>query len=113
MLHEIDRILEPDGGFPAVGRDRQESNYIVSEEMEQLRTWATVVPLIFLSVSAFLVNVVLSRLVSLQRPEIATLKALGYSRLGDRPAFPQAGLHRGPHRRPSWDWRWVQCSAVA
>jgi putative ABC transport system permease protein len=38
-----------------------------------------VVPLIFLSVSAFLVNVVLSRLVSLQRPEIATLKAVGYS----------------------------------
>jgi putative ABC transport system permease protein len=30
-------------------------------------------------VSAFLVNVVLSRLVSLQRPEIATLKAVGYS----------------------------------
>ncbi len=79
VLHEIDRILEPYGGFPAVGRDRQESNYIVAEEMEQLRTWATVVPLIFLSVSAFLVNVVLSRLVSLQRPEIATLKAVGYS----------------------------------
>ena len=79
VLHEIDRILEPYGGFPAVGRDRQESNYIVAEEMEQLRTWATVVPLIFLSVSAFLVNVVLSRLVSLQRPEIATLKAIGYS----------------------------------
>ena len=79
VLHEIDRILEPYGGLLAVGRDRQESNYIVSEEMEQLRTWATVVPLIFLSVSAFLVNVVLSRLVSLQRPEIATLKAVGYS----------------------------------
>lgn len=79
ILHEIDRILEPYGGITAVGRGRQESNYIVSEELEQLRTWATVVPLIFLSVSAFLVNVVLSRLVSLQRPEIATLKALGYS----------------------------------
>ena len=47
----------------AVGQDRQPSNYIVDDEMEQLRTWATVVPLIFLSVSAFLVNVVLSRLV--------------------------------------------------
>jgi putative ABC transport system permease protein len=79
VLREIDRILEPYGGLLAVGQDRQESNYIVTEEMEQLRTWATVVPLIFLSVSAFLVNVVLSRLVSLQRPEIATLKAIGYS----------------------------------
>jgi putative ABC transport system permease protein len=79
ILREIDRILEPYGGVTAVGQARQESNYIVSEEMEQLRTWATVVPLIFLSVAAFLVNVVLSRLVSLQRPEIATLKAVGYS----------------------------------
>ena len=79
VLREIDRILEPYGGYTAVGQDRQESNYIVIEEMGQLQAWATVVPLIFLSVSAFLVNVVLSRLVSLQRPEIATLKAVGYS----------------------------------
>lgn len=78
VLTEIDRVLDPYGGVPAVGQGRQESNYIVADEMEQLRTWATVVPLIFLSVSAFLVNVVLSRLVSLQRPEIATLKAIGY-----------------------------------
>ena len=78
VLQEIDRVLDPYGGVPAVGQGRQESNYIVIDEMEQLRTWATVVPLIFLSVSAFLVNVVLSRLVSLQRPEIATLKAVGY-----------------------------------
>jgi putative ABC transport system permease protein len=79
VLAEIDRMLEPYGGFTAVGQGRQASNYIVVEEMGQLRAWATVVPLIFLSVSAFLVNVVLSRLVSLQRPEIATLKAVGYS----------------------------------
>ncbi|HEX6434547.1 MAG TPA: ABC transporter permease, partial [Gemmatimonadales bacterium] len=79
ILREIERILEPYGGLTALARARQPSNYVVVEEMEQLRTWATVVPLIFLSVSAFLVNVVLSRLVSLQRPEIATLKAVGYS----------------------------------
>jgi putative ABC transport system permease protein len=78
VLQEIDRVLDPYGGLPSVAQDRQQSNYIVIDEMEQLRTWATVVPLIFLSVSAFLVNVVLSRLVSLQRPEIATLKAIGY-----------------------------------
>jgi len=79
VLREIDRILEPYGGFTAVGQDRQASNYIVREEMGQLKAWATVVPVIFLSVSAFLVNVVLSRLVSLQRPEIAMLKAVGYA----------------------------------
>jgi putative ABC transport system permease protein len=86
VLHEVDRVLDGYGGLAAVGRSRQPSNDILEEEMGSLRTWATIVPLIFLSVSAFLVNVVLSRLVQLQRPEIAALKALGY---GDR----EIGLH--------------------
>lgn len=86
VLAEVDHRLDPYGGFPAIGRDRQPSNNILSEELQQLRSWATVVPLIFLAVSVFLVNVVLSRLVSLQRPEIAALKALGYSNV-------EIGLH--------------------
>ncbi len=78
VLREVDRILDPYGGLPAVGRARQPSHAIVTDEMVQLRTWALIVPAIFLAVSAFLVNVVLARLVNLQRPEIAALKALGY-----------------------------------
>ena len=79
VLREVDRTLDRYGGFSAVGRAKQPSNDILEDETEGLRTWATVVPLIFLSVSAFLVNVVLARLVQLQRPEIATLKAVGYT----------------------------------
>ncbi|HEU5040419.1 MAG TPA: ABC transporter permease, partial [Gemmatimonadales bacterium] len=86
VLREVDRVLDRYGGLSAVGRARQPSNDILDDEMEQLRTFATVVPLIFLGVSAFLVNVVLARLVQLQRPEIAALKALGYGDL-------QVGLH--------------------
>jgi putative ABC transport system permease protein len=86
VLGEVDRILDRYGGFAAVGRARHPSNDILEQEMGQLRTWATIVPLIFLGVSAFLVNVVLSRLVQLQRPEIASLKALGYRDL-------EIGLH--------------------
>jgi putative ABC transport system permease protein len=37
-----------------------------------------VIPFIFLAVAAFLLNVVLSRLVNLQREQIAALKAVGY-----------------------------------
>ena len=44
------------------------------------------VPAIFLAVAALLLNIVLSRLVSLQRQQIAVLKALGYA---DR----RIGLH--------------------
>jgi len=86
ILSEVDRILEPYGGFGMVTRAKQPSNYILEGEMSQLEAWATVVPFIFLGVAAFLLNVVLSRLVLLQRTQIAALKAVGYT---DR----QIGFH--------------------
>lgn len=78
VLDAVDRLLEPYGGFGAVGRTHQESNYFLDQELVQLEQMATVVPFIFLAVAAFLLNVVLSRLIHLQRPQIAALKALGY-----------------------------------
>ena len=79
VLAAVDRLVEPYGGLGAHGRGKQLSNYFIEGEMSQLEQFATVVPFIFLSVAAFLVNVVLSRLVHLQRPEIAALKAVGYA----------------------------------
>src|SRR4029077_16059431 len=38
-----------------------------------------IIPSIFLSVAAFLLNVVLTRIIALQRDQIAALKAFGYS----------------------------------
>ncbi len=78
VIDAVDRVLEPYGGFGAVGRELQSSNYFLSQELQQLEQMATVVPFIFLAVAAFLLNVVLSRLIHLQRPQIAALKALGY-----------------------------------
>ncbi|HTV24895.1 MAG TPA: FtsX-like permease family protein [Polyangiaceae bacterium] len=75
----IDRLLAAHGGFGAFGRKDQISHRILSQELSQLHTLATMVPLIFLAVTVFLVNLVLGRLVHLQRTEIATLKAIGYS----------------------------------
>ena len=42
---------------------------------------AKIMPPIFLLVSAFLINMILSRLISLDREQIGLLKALGYGRL--------------------------------
>jgi putative ABC transport system permease protein len=78
VIAELDRLLEPYGGGHAYGRKDQLSNNIVSGEIEQLRVFGTAMPVIFLSVAAFLLNVVLSRLVATQREEIAALKAFGY-----------------------------------
>jgi putative ABC transport system permease protein len=79
VLAEIDRLLEPYGGVGATGRDRQPSHYFLDQELAQLENLATWAPVLFLAVAAFLLNVVLGRFVQLQRGEIATLKALGYS----------------------------------
>jgi putative ABC transport system permease protein len=78
VIAELDRLLLPYGGGHAYGRKDQLSNNIVSGEIEQLRVFGTAMPVIFLSVAAFLLNVVLSRLVATQREEIAALKAFGY-----------------------------------
>jgi putative ABC transport system permease protein len=79
VLTPLDRLLEPYGSIGAVGRDRQLSTKIVSDELAQLKVMGTVLPAIFLAVAMFILNVVLSRQVATQRSQIAALKALGYT----------------------------------
>jgi putative ABC transport system permease protein len=80
VIAAVDRVLEPYGGIGAYGRKDQISNNILEGELAGLETMATVAPMIFLGVAAFLLNVVLSRLVLLQRAQIATMKAVGYGK---------------------------------
>lgn len=75
----VDALLEPYGGRGAVARDRQFSAWMLENELTQLQTFGFIVPLIFLAVAAFVLNVAMARALSLQRPQIAALKALGYS----------------------------------
>jgi putative ABC transport system permease protein len=77
----LERELERYGSFGAYGRARQLSNHILEGELAQLQAMGTAIPLTFLAVAALLLHIVLSRLVHLQRPEIATLKAVGYGDL--------------------------------
>ncbi|MDP2254398.1 MAG: ABC transporter permease, partial [Thiobacillus sp.] len=78
VIDRVDAVLATYGGTGAYGRADQFSNRFLSEELKQLQTTATVFPAIFLGVAAFLLNVVLSRLIALQRDQIAILKAFGY-----------------------------------
>jgi putative ABC transport system permease protein len=78
VVENLDLILEPYGGFGAVGREDQVSHKIITQEINQQRIFGTVLPAIFLLVAAFILNVVLHRQVNAQRGEIAALKALGY-----------------------------------
>lgn len=79
VIVALDRLLRPWGGEGAHGRRDQPAARALEDEFSQLRTNATVFPLFFLVVAAFLLNVVLSRLVASQRDEIAALKAFGYT----------------------------------
>lgn len=79
VLQAVDLELARYGGLHAVGRGKQMSNYALENELSVLRTLALVIPAIFLAVAAFLVNVVVSRLVFLERVQIAVLKALGFT----------------------------------
>jgi putative ABC transport system permease protein len=75
---EVDRILEPYGGLGAYGREDQFSHQTLQAELDQNRTMGTAIPAIFLAVAAFLLNLVLGRLIATQRSEIGVLKAFGY-----------------------------------
>jgi putative ABC transport system permease protein len=81
VIARVDATLERYGGLGAVGRGDQSSHHFVKGELEELSTWATLLPSIFVGVAAFLLNVVLSRLIGTQREQIAVLKAFGYSNL--------------------------------
>ena len=78
VIKRIDEILKPYGGLGAYGRKNQLSHRYLSEEFKGLEQMATMFPIIFLGVAVFLLNMVISRLVSLQREEVAALKAFGY-----------------------------------
>ena len=67
------------GSLGAVSRANQLSNWFIENELTQLQTMGFIIPAIFLGVSAFLLNIVLTRLIAVQREQIAALKALGYT----------------------------------
>ncbi len=79
VIARLDRLLAPYGGLGAVPRELQMSHWFLDNELKQLQNVGLVLPIVFLLVAAFLLNVVLTRIVSVQREQIAALKALGYS----------------------------------
>jgi putative ABC transport system permease protein len=78
-ISALNQRISPFGGREAHGRDDQSSHRMLDLEIKEQYVLGTMLPAIFLAVAAFLLNVVVSRLVSTQREQIATLKALGYS----------------------------------
>jgi putative ABC transport system permease protein len=79
VIAAVDRLTEPYGGLGAVPQSLQVSAWTLDNELRQLQSFGFILPLIFLGVAAFILNVALTRALALQRPQIASLKALGFS----------------------------------
>jgi putative ABC transport system permease protein len=79
VIAALDRLLAPYGGRGAVPQSLQISAWTLENELSQLQSFGFFVPLIFLGVAAFILNIALVRALSLQRAQIAALKALGYT----------------------------------
>jgi putative ABC transport system permease protein len=79
VILRLDHLLARYGGLVAYGREDQLSNRFLTDELAEIENSATIIPAIFLAVAAFLIYVVLSRLVTMQRTQIGLLKAFGYS----------------------------------
>jgi putative ABC transport system permease protein len=79
VITRLDALLDRYGGRSAYGRKDQTSHAWIDHELDMLNNMSRTLTPIFLLVSAFLVNLTLSRLVALEREQVGLLKALGYS----------------------------------
>lgn len=79
VIETLDRLTARYGGIGAAPREDQTSHAFLDAELKQLSAMVKVLPPIFLLVAAMLVNMTLSRLITLEREQIGLLKAIGYS----------------------------------
>lgn len=79
VIDALDTLLEPFGGRGAYDRATQVSDAFLDAEINQLKGMAAILPPIFFGISGFLVSMVMSRIITLERSEIGLLKAIGYS----------------------------------
>lgn len=79
VVEEVDQMMSIYGAPGAYVRKDHPSSRRLEDELRIVRALAVAYPVVFLCVAAFMVNSMTSRLVRLQREQIAQLKALGYT----------------------------------
>jgi putative ABC transport system permease protein len=79
VIAALDRLLARYGGTGGYTRTDHQSHAFVRNEINGLMATARTTPPIFLAVAAFLVNVVVARLIERERGQIGLMKAFGYT----------------------------------
>ena len=77
-IEKIKEVLRPYGLLASFPRSDQLSNAVIEGELKELRSVATVLPLIFLLIAASVQFIVLRRMINNQRSQIGLMKGLGY-----------------------------------
>lgn len=75
----IRNVLRPYTISQLVAQKDQISNFMLTQEMVQLGSFATSAPILFLSISTVILWIMLKRMVEHQRTQIGMLKAAGYT----------------------------------
>ena len=78
VIEKLNIIMKPFGGTGSYKRKFNVSHFFLNNEIEQLKISGTAVPPIFLLVAAFLLHLVVSRIITKEREQIGLLKAFGY-----------------------------------
>ncbi|MDH7478944.1 MAG: ABC transporter permease, partial [Syntrophomonadaceae bacterium] len=78
VARRVENLLKPYGNLASYPRKQQLSHAALQGEMDGLRTFARVLPMIFLGVAAGVQFVMLGRMIRAQRLAIGVMKAIGY-----------------------------------
>jgi len=76
---QVREILKPYGIEEVTTRDNQISKTLLEMDLRQFHDFALFFPILFFSIAAFSIYMILSRLVRTQRPIIGLMRAVGYS----------------------------------
>ncbi len=81
VIDRLEKKLDKYGVKRMIERKDQLSHNVLIQKMDGVEKMATILPVMFLSVGAIIISIMLSRIVQNDRMAIGVLKALGYSNL--------------------------------
>ncbi len=106
VIDAVDDLLEPYGGLGAYGRDLQLSNTFLDAEIKGLDALALILPPVFLGITVFLVNMVIGRIITLERSRDRAAQGGGLQQFRGQPALhPAGGADRAAGRGAGMDRR--------
>src|ERR1035441_6322703 len=79
VMSALDNLLRPYGSIGSYDRVDQTSHQFLQAKIDQYKSMSDSLPILFLAVAAFLIHIILTRLIATEREQIAVLKAFGYT----------------------------------